>query len=253
MKPWYETLFSNYAQKYDAECFVQGTLEECTFIEEELKYQKELKILDLGCGTGRHAIELSKRGYLVTGVDLSEAQLKRAREKAKAADLCIDFQKHDARELPFIEEFDAAIMICEGAFPLMETDEMNFEILKNIKKALKKSSTLIFTTLNALFALYNNVEKFCAAQGSESNAKYQENFFNLMNFRDYNTISFEDDDGKKSEIKCNERYYAPCEIQWLLKSLGFQKIEIFGAKPGSFSRKNALTKDDFEMLVIAKT
>jgi ubiquinone/menaquinone biosynthesis C-methylase UbiE len=61
MKQWYESLFENYAQKYDKECFVQGTLGECDFIEQELNYDKNTRIIDVGCGTGRHSIELSKR------------------------------------------------------------------------------------------------------------------------------------------------------------------------------------------------
>ncbi|MGD9015627.1 MAG: methyltransferase domain-containing protein, partial [Candidatus Omnitrophota bacterium] len=146
MKQWYEALFENYAQKYDKECFVQGTLGECDFIEQEINSDKSLKIIDIGCGTGRHAIELTKRGYNVTGIDLSESQLKRAREKAKEQGVELNFQKHDARNLPFEGEFDLAIMLCEGAFPLMETDEMNFEILKNATKALKSKGKLIFTT-----------------------------------------------------------------------------------------------------------
>jgi 2-polyprenyl-3-methyl-5-hydroxy-6-metoxy-1,4-benzoquinol methylase len=69
MKQWYEDLFENYAQKYDNECFVQGTLGECDFIEQEINHNKSVKILDIGCGTGRHTIELTKRGYGVTGID----------------------------------------------------------------------------------------------------------------------------------------------------------------------------------------
>ena len=82
MKQWYEELFENYGIKYDNESFTQGTTGECDFIEKEIGYNRELKILDIGCGTGRHSIELAKRGYKVIGVDLSESQLKRAREKA---------------------------------------------------------------------------------------------------------------------------------------------------------------------------
>jgi ubiquinone/menaquinone biosynthesis C-methylase UbiE len=66
-KKWYEILFENYAQKYDNESFTQGTIGESDFIEKELNFNKSLKILDVGCGTGRHSIELSKRGYSVTG------------------------------------------------------------------------------------------------------------------------------------------------------------------------------------------
>lgn len=101
MKQWYELLFENYAHKYDKESFVQGTIGECDFIEQEIGRDKSLKIIDIGCGTGRHAIELKKRGYNVTGIDLSESQLKRAKEKAKEQGVEIDFQKHDARNLTF--------------------------------------------------------------------------------------------------------------------------------------------------------
>jgi ubiquinone/menaquinone biosynthesis C-methylase UbiE len=124
MKQWYEELFENYATRYDSEIFTQGTSGECDFIERELDHDTTLKILDVGCGTGRHSIELSRRGYSVMGVDLSESLLARAREKAGQANLRIDFFRNDARDLPFENEFDAAIMLCEGAFPLMETDEM---------------------------------------------------------------------------------------------------------------------------------
>ncbi len=58
--------------------------------------------------------------------------------------------------------------------------------------------------------------------------------------------------GNKKKLECNERYYAPSEISWLLKSLGYQKIDMYGAKIGGFSRKDKLTTEDFEMLVIAE-
>jgi len=251
MKQWYESLFEDYAQKYDQENFVQGTLGECDFIEKELSFDRSLKILDVGCGTGRHSIELTKRGYKVTGIDLSDSQLARAREKAAREGLNIEFRKHDARDLPFSNEFDLAIMLCEGGFPLMETDEMNFEILKSVTKSLKEQGKFIFTTLNGLFPLFNSVEEFGVSTHEEGNATYRNNSFDLMTFRDHNITEFEDDQGNKKLLECNERYYVPSEITWLLKSLGYGKIEIFGARLGAFSRNDALTVSDFEMLVVA--
>jgi 2-polyprenyl-3-methyl-5-hydroxy-6-metoxy-1,4-benzoquinol methylase len=251
-KQWYELLFENYGQKYDGESFTHGTVGECDFIEKEIKFDKSLKILDVGCGTGRHAIELSKRGYCVTGSDLSESQLKRAKEKAEENNLTIDFQRHDARNLPFNGEFDVAIMLCEGGFSLMETDEMNFEILKNIKKSLKPDAKLIFTTLNGLFPLYHSVDEFHASAKEEGSATCKNSTFDLMTFRDHNTVEFEDDAGDKKTLECNERYYVPCEITWLLKSLGYKTVGIFGARLGAFSREHKLTTEDYEMLVVAE-
>ena len=252
MKQWYESLFENYAQKYDQECYVQGTVGECDFIELEINRDKSSKIIDIGCGTGRHAIELTKRGYNVTGVDLSENQIKRAREKAQEAGVTIDFQTQDARNLPFDGEFDLAIMLCEGGFSLMETDEMNFEILKNATKALKSKGRLIFTTLNGLFPLFHSVNDFYKSAQKEGQSQCKECSFDLMTFRDHNTAVIEDDSGNKRELKCNERYYVPSEITWLLKTLGFKKTDIFGAKLGAYSRNDKLTTEDFEMLVVAE-
>jgi len=252
MKQWYEELFENYAQTYDTEEFTKGTIGECDFLEKEINYDKTKKILDVGCGTGRHSIELSKRGYSVTGIDLSESQLQRAKQKASEQSLKIVFQKHDARNLPFLHQFNLVLMICEGAFPLMETDEMNFQILKNAANALLPKGKLIFTTLNGLFPLFHSVKDFLDSKTKEGNAKCGSLSFDLMTFREHNTIYVEDDLGNKKELQCNERYYTPSEITWLLKTLNFKTVDIYGAKLGAFSRNDKLSTEDFEMLIIAE-
>lgn len=251
-KQWYEELFENYGEKYDKEIFTQGTIGECNFIEKELNYNKNLKIIDIGCGTGRHTIELTKRGYQIIGIDLSEGQLEKAREKASVSNLDIEFFNYDARDLPFEKLFDVAIMLCEGGFPLMETDEMNFLILQNVAKTLKDKGKFIFTTLNGLFPIYHSIDEFLEKDNSQDGAKYKSENFDLMTFRDINITTFTDDDGVTHKLECNERYYIPSEITWLLKSLGFQKIEIFGAKIGAYSRNDQLSTEDYEMLVIAE-
>jgi len=252
MKPWYEKLFENYGSKYDQEVFTQGTLGECDFIESEIGCNKQTRILDIGCGTGRHSIELTKRGYTVTGIDLSESMLERARKKAADSHVSIDFQIQDARNLPFNNEFDLAIMLCEGAFCLMETDEMNYQILQSAANALNDGGKLIFTTLNGLFPLFNSVREFLDSQKVEDSVSYETLTFDLMTFRDTSVTTVVDDSGKTQVLACNERYYVPSEITWLLKSLNFKKIDIFGAKLGAFSRKDTLTTEDFEMLVVAE-
>jgi 2-polyprenyl-3-methyl-5-hydroxy-6-metoxy-1,4-benzoquinol methylase len=250
MSSWYVDLFENYAGTYDRESFTQGTSGEVDFIEKEINFDKSKKILDLGCGTGRHSIELAKRGYNVTGVDLSVSQLNRAKEKAKECGVAVRFIREDARELNFTNEFNLVIMICEGAFPLMETDEMNYKILENATRSLKSKGKIIFTTLNGLYPLFHSVKDFVNSdiQGTSS----IENTFDIMTFRDKSTVEVTDDNGKKKVIKCNERYYVPSEISWYLKSLNFKTIDICGCKLGNYNRADKLTTEDFEMLVIAE-
>jgi hypothetical protein len=134
----------------------------------------------------------------------------------------------------------------------METDEMNYQILRNAAAALKPGGKFIFTTLNGLFPLFHSVKEFLASQTEDGNAEYDKNTFDLMTFRDHNVTTVEDDSGQKKELQCNERYYVPSEITWLLKSLGFRDIAIHGAAIGAFTRDDELTTEDFEMLVIAE-
>ena len=250
MKQWYEELFQDYSEKHDNESFTSGTIGEVDFIEKEVRYDKSSKILDIGCGTGRHSLELARRGYKVTGFDLSESLINKAIGIAKKENLKIDFQIKDARSFSFNESFDLAIMICEGAFPLMETDEMNFSILKNAWSSLKPGGILIFTTLNGLYPLFHSVKDFVNS-GADQGQTGKENF-DLMTFRYHSVYETEDDNGKKKVLNCNERYYVPSEITWLLKSTGFLKSDIFGSKLGAFSRKDKLSTEDFEMLIIAQ-
>ena len=251
MKQWYEQLFENYANKYEQEPFTKGTVGEVDFIEKEIRYDKSIRILDVGCGTGRHSIELEKRGYSVVGVDLSDSQLKRARENADREKISVQFLRADARRLEFNREFDLVIMLCEGAFPLMETDEMNFEILKNAAKALKERGRLIFTTLNGLYPLFHSVKDFINSQFAGEVSRG--NSFDLMTFRDLSEYELTDDAGVSKQLKCNERCYVPSEITWLLKSLGFTTIDILGCEIGAWRRDKPLTTEDFEMLVVAGT
>jgi 2-polyprenyl-3-methyl-5-hydroxy-6-metoxy-1,4-benzoquinol methylase len=249
MKHWYEELFQDYSDKYDREMFTAGTLGEVRFLEEEILHNRLSLILDIGCGTGRHSLELARRGYKVTGFDLSENMIKKATSTAKKEKLKIDFKIKDARNFNFRGKFDLAIMLCEGAFPLMEEDEMNFSILKNAYSSLKPGGKFVFSTLNGLYPLFHSVKDF-VNNGTEQGMA-SENSFDLMTFRDYSIYETEDDNGKKVILKCNERYYVPSEISWLLKTLGFSRSEIFGCKLGAFSRKDKLTTEDFEMLVVA--
>ena len=89
-----------------------------------------------------HAIELARRGCDLTGVGLSGSMLNRAREKAEESGIKVNFIQADARNLPVENEFDHAIMLCEGGFSLMEADETNFEILKQVTTVLKPVANL---------------------------------------------------------------------------------------------------------------
>ena len=92
---WKE-FFKYEANQYDQEPFTQATEKEVKFLMEQFGWPRGASILDMGCGTGRHSVALAKRGFAVTGVDLSEDMLDKARAHAKSEGVNVNFIQHDA-------------------------------------------------------------------------------------------------------------------------------------------------------------
>lgn len=97
------------------------------------------------------------------------------------------------------------IMLCEGGFSLMETDEENFDILKSCKKALKPGGTFIFTMLCAFFPLFNDIEKLYLSESSEG-CYHEKVDFDMVELREKSILVITDDLGVKKTIHCNERF-----------------------------------------------
>jgi SAM-dependent methyltransferase len=231
---WYQELYENYGNSYENEPFVSGTIGEVDFIEKELNFNRDKDILDIGCGTGRHSIELGKRGYSIVGVDLSPSMIKKAENKL-SDDLDVKFIIKDALNLEYQNEFDLTIILCEGAFSLMENDTKDFKILENAYNSLKNGGKLIISVLSAYKQLVE-----------------ENNDFNLLTQREEFVLDIIDDNGNKKKIKGEQRYYFPSEIRWRLKNIGFNKIDIYGCKLGEFNRSREFNKNDMEFLVIAQ-
>ena len=95
-KSIWEAFFDAHAPVYEDNIFTKNTIQEVDFLLEELSLQQGSSILDVGCGTGRHSIELAKRGYIVTGLDLSSEMLARAADAAKSAGVTVEWIHSDA-------------------------------------------------------------------------------------------------------------------------------------------------------------
>ncbi len=234
--PWYVELYKNFAD-YDQEPYTQGTQGEVDFIEQEIGHDKSKTILDVGCGTGRHALELACRGYQVVGLDLSESLLAQGRKAAQAENLGVTFIAGDARALDFEAQFDVALSICEGAFSLMETDEMDLLILENVARALKSGDKFILTAPNAAFMLTRD-------PGAGA--------FDALTFRETFTLEATGVDGDKKSLDCIQRYYTCPELKLLLKQAGFRTVEFFGVTEAGFDRRARPSQDHFEIGVIAE-
>lgn len=138
--PLYEKLYSNRDEE-EARQLV-------TFLEQTLKLNDCSSILDLGCGRGRHAINLAKKGYRVKGIDLSAEAIKTATEKAEELNLSnVEFEVRDMRD-PLDEKFDAIVNLFT-TFGYFEQDAENASVLDSVVKMLKKEGVFVLDYLNA--------------------------------------------------------------------------------------------------------
>lgn len=139
-------IFRHYANYYDLFYKKKDYSAECDFLEKIFqKYQnfKVTAILDLGCGTGSHALILAKRGYQVFGVDFSPQMLKIAKQKAKKKNLKIKWKLQDIRELSLNQKFDAILALFSVINYLTKKREI-ISVFKKINQHLKEKGLFIF-------------------------------------------------------------------------------------------------------------
>jgi len=121
-------------------------------IQDKIHPEPNSKILDLACGSGRHSIQLAKRGYLVTGYDLSETLLNIAKQNAQENNISIDYVQGDMRCPIFDNEFDLVVNLFTS-FGYFESDEENGKVIQNIFTALKNGGYVFIDYLNIEFLL----------------------------------------------------------------------------------------------------
>ncbi|MEL7835240.1 class I SAM-dependent methyltransferase [Fodinibius sp. Rm-B-1B1-1] len=138
--PLYEKLYADRDEK-EAEQLIE-------FLEHTLLSEKYHSILDLGCGRGRHSHNLAKRGYDVTGIDLSPAAIQTAKEKADELGLTnTRFEVRDMRN-PLPQQFDAIVNLFT-TFGYFKDDDENASVLDSVTAMLKREGLFVFDYLNA--------------------------------------------------------------------------------------------------------
>lgn len=155
MKLWFEEWFESeeYLTVYkhrnneEAEILI-------SFILGKVNLSGEAKVLDLGCGAGRHALILAKMGFQVTGVDQSAKLLSVAESEAKKNGLQAKFIKDDIRTVPFSEKFNLILNVFTS-FGYFESDEDNFALFTNVEKLLSEDGVFVFDFLNAEYVKRN--------------------------------------------------------------------------------------------------
>lgn len=239
----WEEFFDDHAPDYMTNPFTKNTVAEVGFLLEELELRPGSRILDVGCGTGRHAIELAKRGYQVTGVDISKGMLAQAASAAQEADVLVEWIHADATRFKASSRYDAAICLCEGAFGLLSLNgdpiKHDYAILDNIHAALSPGAGFILTALNGL----RLVRQF-TQEDVESGR------FDPATMTETSTMSWESPKGRH-EVIVRERGYAPTELVMLFRWVGFEVKNIWGGTAGNWGRRK-IDLDEMEVMIVAE-
>jgi 2-polyprenyl-3-methyl-5-hydroxy-6-metoxy-1,4-benzoquinol methylase len=128
----------------------ERTRKEIDFVLERLELAPGARVLDVGCGHGRHSLELARRGFDVTGVDLSPRSIAFAREAAERDGLSADFLERDAREIDFESEFDAAINLFTSVLGYFDEEAENQRVVDGVARALRTGGSFLVDTINLL-------------------------------------------------------------------------------------------------------
>jgi ubiquinone/menaquinone biosynthesis C-methylase UbiE len=205
---------------------------EVNFIEQCLGLEKGASILDLACGTGRHAVELSSRGYAVVGYDLSLNMLALAADEAQGRGQKMNFLQGDMREMNFDQMFDG-VYSWSTSFGYFD-DEKNFDVLVRMQRALRTGGILVLDIINRDYIAPRQPSMvWFEGDGCVCMDEMQVDFFSSR-LKVKRTAMF--DDGRSREIDYSMRLYNLHEIGKMMHDADFKVLEVTGhqAHPGVF-------------------
>jgi SAM-dependent methyltransferase len=224
-KPWFEEIFDEDYLRTLPFLTPQATQSEAQFVIDALGLQPGAQVLDLGCGYGRHAMELAARGFHVVGLDASLPLLLRGADEAQRRGLTINFVHGDMRELDFDSQFDGAYCVF-STFGFFD-DETNKKTASNLARALKPGARIVLDILNRDYLIADLPTRVWWE--GDGCVVLEEVEFNYFSSRIQCNRSVVFDDGRQVEQEISMRAYSLHEIGKLLHAAGFRVLEISGS------------------------
>ncbi len=231
-RPWYEDFFTDDYLRTVRAPRERDVAREVDFIEQTLELAPGSTILDVGCGLGLHSIELTMRGYLVVGLDLSLPMLSRASDEAQDRGLRINFLHGDMREMTFEGAFDG--VLCWGTTFGYFDDEANRRVIQRLHHALRPGGRMLLDTVNRDYVVRSqpNLVWF----EGDGCICMEESTFNYITSRLEVSRNVILDDGKQRDKQYSIRLYSLHEIGQILHQSDFRVMEVSGSRatPGVY-------------------
>jgi SAM-dependent methyltransferase len=229
---WWEDLFNDDYLRTCERLTDEQIAREVDFIEDSLGIERGGALLDLACGTGRHAIELARRGYEVVGFDLSLAMLARAGDEAQDREAKLNFVQGDMREMSFEEQFDG-IYCWNTSFGYFEEDK-NAAVIDRVHHSLRAGGLFLLDVANRDFLIRQSPSlAWFEGDGCVCMDEMSVDFI-TSRLKVKRTMML--DDGRSREIEYSMRIYSLHELGKILHEHGFKVTEVSGriATPGVF-------------------
>lgn len=248
--------FNQYAPYYDLIYKDKNYLKECEFLLKIFKKYspgRQVSILDLACGTGSHLIPLAKKGFKVSGSDISGPMIDIARKKAAEAGIKIRLKTRKMQDFIPGKKFDAVILLFSSIAYLTDTEDLK-KTLKNIYNSLNKDGLFICDFWNGGAVLKNFISAGVKTVKSGRLTIRRKSSKSIDRLKQICKVDFDFSVSEKNKIidsfseKHIVRYFFPEEMRGYLEFTGFK---IMKACP--FLKLNKeISENDWDISVIAK-
>ncbi len=241
-KQWFEEIFDEDYLHTLPFLTPQQTEREVEFLLGALEMPSGSRLLDIGCGYGRHAMELAARGFRTVGLDLSLPLLIRATDAARRVGVNVDFVHGDMRDMTFENEFDGAYCFF-STFGYFD-DETNRRVAAGICRSLKPGGRLVLDLINR-DCLIGDLPTRVWWQGHGC-VVLEEVDFNYFTSRLEVQRQIILEDGRQLVQDISIRSYSLHEIGKILHHAGFRVLEV----SGSFELRNRFYGTESRQLLI---